>query len=91
MDVDLPDFTRANCLGADPEAFFPDGNVTTEMGTALRVCAACDIRSECAEWGIHFEGYGIWGGLNATDRNKIRRKRGVVLSSPHLKYTSGAA
>lgn len=91
MDVDLPDFSRANCLGADPEAFFPDAGLSPDLSAALRTCAACDIRSECADWGIHFEGYGVWGGLKAGERTEIRRKRGIALSSPHLKYTAGAA
>lgn len=87
MAVDLPDFERANCLGADPEAFFPKV-FSSETGAALRICERCDIRAECAEWAIHYESDGIWGGLYPRDRLAIRRARGIVLDQPHLAFVA---
>jgi len=34
---------------------------------------------ECAEWGIRNERFGIWGGLSAVERKRIRRQRGITL------------
>lgn len=84
MGVDLPDFSRANCISADPEAFFPDAGMNTELMTAKRICGRCEIRSECAEWAIRHESDGLWGGLMPKERQAIRRRRGIVLDQPHL-------
>lgn len=84
MDIDLPDFSRANCLGADPEVFFPEGGSTSELLAAKRVCAACEIRETCAEWAIHYEEAGLWGGLLPKERRQIRTERGIAVKTPHL-------
>jgi hypothetical protein len=49
------------------------------INLAKRICGNCRHQIECAEWGIQKERFGIWGGLLASERKKIRRKRGVVL------------
>lgn len=87
MAVDLPDFSKANCLGTDPEAFFPKVT-SSETEAALRTCERCDIRSECCEWAIHYEADGIWGGLYPRQRQAIRRQRGIVLDQPHLAFVA---
>jgi len=46
---------------------------------AISICNRCPHRRECAEWGIHKEYFGIWGGLTLRERQKIRDKRGIIL------------
>lgn len=89
MAVELPDFSRANCIGTDPEAFFAIAGLSTELMAAKRVCDACEIKSECAEWAILHESDGLWGGLMPQERQKIRRERGVELQQIHLAMTIG--
>ncbi len=46
--------------GTKPETYF-----------ARSICGKCIHQAECAEWGIHNERYGIWGGLTEAHRKQI--------------------
>lgn len=75
--VNGPDLSwqdHANCLGIDPDLFFPErGEPTTE---AKAVCAGCRVRTECLEYALAIrEPHGIWGGASARERRLIRRRR----------------
>lgn len=72
---DVPDFDgRALCAESDPGLFFPDKGGTAVPGK--RVCARCLARVECLRWAIdHDERDGVWGGLSAEERNRLRRRR----------------
>ena len=64
---------RALCAQTDPEAFFPEKGGSTRE--AKRVCASCDVRSECLEYALaHDERFGIWGGLSERERRKLKRQ-----------------
>ena len=80
--IDTPDFQRGACVGLDDEAvtFFPARG--EPAAPAKQVCALCDIRGECREYAIHHEKYGIWGGLGAGERKRIRSMRGIELVTP---------
>jgi len=47
---------------------------------AINICNRCPHRSECAEWGIAKEYFGIWGGLTLRQRQVIRSQRGIRLN-----------
>ncbi|MGH9149818.1 MAG: WhiB family transcriptional regulator [Acidimicrobiales bacterium] len=65
---------RANCLGVDPDLFFPDRGASTREAKA--VCRACVVRGDCLEYAIeNGEKFGIWGGLSERERRRIRRAR----------------
>jgi WhiB family redox-sensing transcriptional regulator len=54
---------QANCLGVDPDLFFP------ERG-------ACVVRGDCLEYALaNGEKFGIWGGLSERERRRLRRQR----------------
>jgi hypothetical protein len=63
------------------DAWFPEQGYGTngDIVYARNICNNCIHKAECAEWGIKFERFGIWGGLSAYDRKQIRRKRNIVL------------
>lgn len=65
---------EANCLGVDPDLFFPgQGGSTRE---AKEVCRGCPVRLQCLEFAIdNGEKFGIWGGLSERERRKLRRQR----------------
>jgi WhiB family redox-sensing transcriptional regulator len=45
---------RGNCLGLDPELFFPErGESVTE---AKAVCAGCVVRTECLDFALAIGG-----------------------------------
>ncbi|MGI8308224.1 MULTISPECIES: WhiB family transcriptional regulator [Saccharopolyspora] len=63
---------RALCAQTDPEAFFPEKGGSTRE--AKRICAGCEVRSECLEYALqHDERFGIWGGLSERERRKLKR------------------
>ena len=68
------------CAQVGGELWFPDkGGDTTVVHRATAICNQCIHRLECAEWGIHYERHGIWGGLTPRQRKRIRSKRRIVL------------
>ena len=89
--MNYPDFSQANCIGTDTEAFFPDNGNDTELMAAKRTCANCSIIDVCLEWALHHEADGLWAGTVPKDRRELRRQRGITLSAPHLALTAGAA
>ena len=63
---------RANCLGVDPDLFFPERGASTRE--AKGVCKGCEVRLECLEYALaHGEKFGIWGGLSERERRRVRR------------------
>jgi WhiB family redox-sensing transcriptional regulator len=68
------------CAEVDGDIWFPEqGSDHRVIGVAKSVCKRCTHQFECAEWGIHKERFGIWGGLTASDREVVRRKRKIRL------------
>lgn len=70
---------RANCLGVDPDLFFPERGASTRE--AKEVCRGCAVRVDCLEWAMaKGERFGIWGGLSERERRRLRRwRRSVAL------------
>jgi WhiB family redox-sensing transcriptional regulator len=60
---DLSWQARANCIGVDPDLFFPAVGETEKRVEALAVCRRCWVRKECFLYAHTNEvEYGIWGG-----------------------------
>lgn len=67
----------ANCLGVDPDLFFPERGASTKEAKA--VCRACVVREECLEYALdNSEKFGIWGGLSERERRRLRRARALA-------------
>ncbi|MCU1492183.1 MAG: putative WhiB family transcriptional regulator [Acidimicrobiaceae bacterium] len=66
--------SRANCMGVDPELFFPERGSSTRE--AKEVCRGCVVRVDCLEFAIaNGEKFGIWGGMSERERRRVRRAR----------------
>jgi WhiB family redox-sensing transcriptional regulator len=64
----------ANCLGVDPDLFFPERGGSTRE--AKEVCRGCVVREECLQYALdNSEKFGIWGGLSERERRRLRRRR----------------
>lgn len=64
----------ANCLGVDPDLFFPERGASTRE--AKEVCRGCVVRLDCLEYAlVNGEKFGIWGGLSERERRRLRRQR----------------
>ena len=68
---------QANCMGVDPDLFFPERGASTRE--AKEVCRGCVVRAECLEYAlVNSEKFGIWGGLSERERRRIRRARNLA-------------
>ncbi len=66
----------ANCLGVNPDLFFPERGASTREAKA--VCRGCEVRHDCLEYALaHSEKFGIWGGLSERERRRVRRQRAL--------------
>jgi WhiB family transcriptional regulator, redox-sensing transcriptional regulator len=63
----------ALCISHDPELWFP---VESSGGAeAIAICRACPVRLDCLGWATeHNERLGIWGGVSARGREKMRKR-----------------
>ena len=67
----------ANCLGVDPDLFFPERGASTKE--AKQVCQGCVVREDCLEYALaNGEKFGIWGGMSERERRRIRRQRALA-------------
>jgi len=74
---------QARCAdsGLDPDQWYPvsiePARARHEAAAAIAVCTSCPVRSQCLELSLrHWDigQHGIWGGLVATDRARLRRR-----------------
>jgi WhiB family redox-sensing transcriptional regulator len=66
--------TKANCMGVDPDLFFPERGASTRE--AKEVCRGCVVREDCLEYALaNGETVGLWGGLSERERRRLRRAR----------------
>lgn len=70
----------ANCLGVDPDLFYPERGGSKELQAeqlrqAKAVCASCTVRPQCLVDALERqEVFGVWGGLSERERRRLRRK-----------------
>jgi WhiB family redox-sensing transcriptional regulator len=68
------------CREVDPETFFsPDDERgprrRARESAAKKLCARCPVVATCLDHALVVrEPYGVWGGLNATEREHILRE-----------------
>jgi WhiB family redox-sensing transcriptional regulator len=67
-------FDDAACRDAPTEVFFPVSE--SQAGEAKAICAACPVREACLEYALETRpGDGVWGGLTASERHRLIRRR----------------
>ena len=70
----------ANCLGVDPDRFYPERGASTREAKA--VCRGCVVREECLEYAVtNGEKFGIWGGMSERERRRVRRQRMLAVKA----------
>ena len=85
---DRPDWRRdAACRDADPELFFPDGDISSaraQVKTAKFICQGCPVSATCLNWALASgQEAGIWGGLTEDERRGLHG-RGLPSTSHRL-------
>ncbi|MFA5566549.1 MAG: WhiB family transcriptional regulator [Acidimicrobiia bacterium] len=80
----------ANCLGVDPDLFFPERGASTRE--AKEVCRGCVVRFECLEYAlVNAEKFGIWGGMSERERRRIRRERALARAAEAVPVAAPSA
>jgi len=65
---------QAACRGADSHVFFPTSEDVGAINAAKEMCAACPVQETCLSYAVETnQTEGIWGGLTARQRRRIRR------------------
>jgi hypothetical protein len=76
---------NARCAdgGLDPDEWFPvspdPGRARQEAAAAIAICMTCPVRGHCLTLSLqHWDigQHGVWGGLVAADRARLRRRGG---------------
>ena len=85
---DRPDWRGdAACRDADPELFFPDGDIRSaraQVKTAKLICRGCPVSATCLSWALASgQEAGIWGGLTEDERHRLHH-RGLLSASHRL-------
>lgn len=55
-----------------PDAFFPDDRTSIDNKLAKELCRVCPVIAECGRYALKWAEFGIWGGMTAQDRKRIR-------------------
>ena len=73
---------RCSESGLDPDQWFPvsddPGRARQEASAAIAICATCPVRGHCLTLSLYrwdIGQHGVWGGLVAADRARLRRRR----------------
>ncbi|HMD92459.1 MAG TPA: WhiB family transcriptional regulator [Trebonia sp.] len=82
----------AACQDADPELFFPDGDMGSARARAKAaklICRGCPVRATCLSWVLaNGQEAGIWGGLTEDERRRLHR-RAVGTTLHRARLTNG--
>lgn len=67
----------AACAQSDPEPFHPTRRTQKHLiRAAKQLCAGCPVNGDCLADALERdERFGIWGGLDATARQRLMRSR----------------
>jgi hypothetical protein len=80
LNTGLPNFEgEAVCGNAsiDPDLFFSEKPADIVLAKGL--CAACPVQKMCLDYALRVTEYGVWGGLTARERVKLKRQRKIYV------------
>ena len=61
-----------------------------EVAVAKSICNSCIHKSECQQWGLEHEEFGIWGGLTSRERSIIRTRLNIIVEEVGVvNFTTG--
>jgi WhiB family redox-sensing transcriptional regulator len=83
-------YESPGCASVGGEFWFPERSLDAseiklfsysapEVLLAKSVCNSCIHKTECKQWGLEHERFGIWGGLTEGEREPIRRRLNITV------------
>lgn len=84
LRYDKRNWEGASCEGIETDIFYPPRDIFSveELRTLKRICVECPVMDACLEWAIAHERYGVWGGTVPVERERIRKRHGIMVSDP---------
>lgn len=70
-------FENPLCSQVGTEIFFPNTGEQAQAESAKRVCKKCPHLTECFEWALDHERFGVWGATTPRERMRMRRKLNI--------------
>ena len=73
---------QANCLGKDVNIFFAEkGDAGAHaLELAKKLCSVCEVKQECLDYALDNSiSVGIYGGVTATQRRELKRRRNAIV------------
>lgn len=93
MNTSVPPDNGA-CKGKPVQWWFPNlsnmlspkqrAEMRELMVKAVAICKECPVRNHCLEYSLHWEPFGIWGGLTEGARERMRKDRNIIMSRPSI-------
>lgn len=76
MPMELPDLGGDGpCRDLDPELFFPGESLEDARAQELLpLCTGCPVNTECLEFALSRDEYGIWAATTRVQRRRLRRR-----------------
>ena len=62
---------QAACIGLGDLLF--EDRMRTVVKKAKRLCSTCAVKQECLDYALRNNEDGVWGGLTANERRKVKR------------------
>jgi Transcription factor WhiB len=91
-------YARCADSGLDPDRWFPvsvdPARARQEAAAAIAVCTSCLVRGECLVLSLrHWDlgQHGVWGGMVAADRARLRRRMTAARSARGAMPAGGVA
>jgi WhiB family redox-sensing transcriptional regulator len=79
---------EAVCATVDPDLWHPEKGDAGAAAIAKRLCMDCPVRDQCLQDALdHDERYGVWGGLTARERYRLRPVEPSRLGKPRKDLT----
>lgn len=65
------------CAQTDAEFFFPEsaGDAVRAKPIIKKICGSCDFQTECLEYALNTNSFGIWGGTLEVERRRMLKYR----------------
>jgi len=70
-------FENPLCSEVGTEIFFPDTGEQAQAESAKKICKKCTHMTECLEWAMAYEYFGVWGATSPRERMRTRRKLNI--------------
>jgi len=68
------------CVGTDTELWFNEDDEPgyKEKNLLQRICAGCEVKSQCLNYALRHSVMGYWAGTTPRERQQMRSKLGII-------------